>query len=181
MNLQEFMAAQERLKTDRPALEQIVNQGQGRLKSIELAKEALDGLRRCWKDEDPGKYGDHWFLAKDYSLAAPDPDVRSPRITKVEKFWAIEIIDDAVEAQRGRKSRWSSDATERYPVPLGKLADAKQEACPHCQKLTTVVGCYGQTEDSPEGDTWMMELFTLCLACVALESLASRVESGRFA
>ena len=181
MNLQEFMATQERLKTERPTLEQLVAQSQSRLKNMELVSEALDGLRRCWKDEDPGKYGDHWFLVRDYTIDPRSAEfIRSPRIGEVTKFWALETIEDPIEAQRGRKSRWQHDQQERYPVPLGKLADAKQQPCPHCKAAATVVGCYAQTEDSPDGDTWQMELFTLCLACVAIDTFASRMEGNRF-
>jgi hypothetical protein len=182
MNLQEFMAATERLTNERPQLEQLVEQVKNRLKNAEAVQKALAGLRTCWNDGDPGKYGDHWFLVRDYEIDVQAAFRGVRQLAHVDKFWAIEAVDDPIEAQRGRKSRWSFEPNERHPVPLGKLADTKQEPCKHCQQPATLVGRYKQTSDGPFSgdDVWTLEVFTLCLQCVALEPVARRVEGGRF-
>jgi hypothetical protein len=179
MDLQRFMLVQEQLKDGNRRFDELFANARSDREKMLTMYQAMEGLRRCWRDHDPGKYGHHWFLVKDYALAAGEC-WGLKKLDRVEKFWALELVDDAAEAKRCRRTQLYGPADERRPIPTGTLADAKMEPCPHCGTKVAVVGKYHQTEDSPDGDLWQLDLFTLCLTCMSCDNFARQVEELRF-
>ena len=50
--------------------------------------------------------------------------------------------------------------------------------CPNCKKKQPILMWYGQTEDSPEGDTWVKEAFIIC--CEKVHAIKSFARDYRF-
>jgi hypothetical protein len=161
MDIALFMHALERAKRDHDRLEAEIDAKQRELRMRDRVASALRGLRTCWSDDYAGKYGPHWFFVSDYELKRHDGGRTSIRY---EKCWVTALIDDAAKARA---------KAETGRLALVNAAAAKHAACPHCGKDAPVVGRYEQTEDSWSGDTWELELSTLCLPCISLDRLGN--------
>jgi hypothetical protein len=183
MDTKAFSEAVESLKRSTAELEAEINEKSGELCVHRLIAKALNGLRNDWRQGDPGKYGQHWFFVKRYALL---PDTRHGHIAtleRCERFWVREVISNLEAATQGvPMSRPHGGQLERQaPVPLGGFDEAKTEPCrdANCGAPCPVIGCYEQTEDGPDGDTWEIHLYALCLACPTLHPIAKRADEYR--
>ncbi len=171
------------LETARRRMQTEIEDLRRRHDACAAAKEALNGIRRNWRDWlDPGKYGATWFLVKDYELGFVRQHLLRkplPNVRKCEPFFARELVDDLLNAERGLPVPYARPGDPPKPVPLGSLAEAKTRECPHCQQEALVVGCHVQTEDSPEGDAWMLKLCVLCPDCPCLYDLGCAADEYR--
>ncbi len=147
------------------------------------AQQALAGIRRNWRDWlDPGKYGPAWFLVRDYELGYPRRCFSLKALANVrrcEPFFARELVDDLQNAERGLAVPYARPGDPAKPVPLGGLSEAKTRDCPSCGREALVVGCHQQTEDSPEGDAWVLRLYILCPDCPCLYDLGLAADGYR--
>jgi hypothetical protein len=134
-----------------------------------LLKEALNGLRTDWRDDDPGKRDATWFFVRgylldDYSCGSRMAVLRRP--IDVKRFWVDQVVDDLPAARLGRS-------------PIGEFKDVRQVICDG-HGPAWIIGKYDQTFDGPDGDIWQVDLYLLCPSCPKLHHLASRSEGHRF-
>jgi hypothetical protein len=181
MDKQTFSAAIESLERSTAELEADINKKTDELFMRRVIAKALNGLRNDWRQGDPGKHGQHWFFVKRYALL---PDTRYGHIAtleRCERFWVRDVVSNLAAAQEGvPMSRPHGGPLERQsPVPLGDFGEAKTEPCRACGKSCPVIGCYEQTADGPDGDTWEIHLYALCLACPTLHPVAKRGDEYR--
>ncbi len=171
------------LETARRRMQSEIDDLNRRNNACKAAKEALAGIRRSWRDWlDPGKYGPAWFLVRDYELGFPRLYPISkplPNVRRCEPFFARELVDDLRNAERGLVQPYARPGEAPKPVPLGGLSEAKTRDCPSCGSEALVVGCHQQTEDSPEGDAWMLRLYVLCPDCPCLYDLGLAADGYR--
>ena len=153
-----------------------------RAKATKLYMEAITGLATDWRDRDPGKYHPVWFFVKEFD-ATICPNRGTNTVTKCDGFWIASFADDPTQVVIGRpieKSFWSSQAPPPTPVPLGKWKEVAEVDCPKCKHKAIVVGCYEQTDDSAEGDTWELSIHSLCQECLTMSELARSWSDYRF-
>jgi len=149
-------------------------QAQQTLKALEL----LEALRTSWNQPDPGKGTPYVFFVRDYTgdwLHGTEM-----RVTWCDAFFARGFVSDLDRAQEGVRSFPWEGFKKPTAVPLGDFREAKQEPCYVCRKLAYVVGKYWQSCDSPDGDTWSLELLLLCPDCLHVERIGRRSEGYRF-
>lgn len=156
-----FMHAIETAKREGDRLEREIQDKTDELKRRKAFAAALHGLRRSWQDSYAGKYGAHWFFAKDYAVT---PLGNGRTHLDYKKFWIAELATDPSAAR-------AQEAAGK--ITLGTFADAKSVPCACCGAAAPVVGRYEQTEDSYAGDTWELELYALCLPCARLSPLGN--------
>lgn len=130
-------------------------------REIEFFQEAVLRLCVSWKDEDPGKYAAHWHCFKGG-----------------RKSWPRELVDTAAVQEFDDLRITRRPKTD--PTPLAPFAELDRLLCPRCEKEGLDVGCYAQTEDGPDGDTWVKTYYVLCIGCVALSQTDSTPNGHRF-
>lgn len=167
---------------DGPKLEAKSRQAAEAAETANRVADAVRRLRRSWRDSDPGKYGSHWFLVREFQLAE-DPNsgfTGTHRLVWCDRFWPRELIEDAAAAERGIETDGYGRKLDRpIPVALGSFAEAKKEICLGCKTDGLLVGCYEQTYDSCEGDEWEIRLYAMCTACPTLRLVARRADEYR--
>lgn len=163
------MSAKIELERQREVAEIAVRQA----KYFENALHILTRLSKGWYTDSPGKYGVYAFFVRSYSLAEGCVSDSLSRICGCEGFIAEEIVDDLEEAKKGIAP--GCGGGERIPVPLGKLADATTRLCLECGITAYVIGAFYQAFDSPDGDAWEMDLYTLCFECGAVKLFATKM------
>ncbi|MBI3572557.1 hypothetical protein HY091_03465 [Candidatus Kaiserbacteria bacterium] len=115
----------------------------------------LSGLKSSFVGNDPGKNSAAYFFIKSF-------DGRKRRVI------AAEFLGAGFDRSR-----------INYPVV--PLSTVDQHPCSTCGAEQPVIEQYLQTEDSPDGDTWLKEHFVLCFNCNGLFTDIERWESdGRF-
>ncbi|HSD11966.1 MAG TPA: hypothetical protein VLC10_00260 [Patescibacteria group bacterium] len=164
-----FMNAVETAKRDCDRLEREIEDKTGELKRRKAMAAALRGLRQSWNDSYAGKYGAHWFFAKDFSMTVHEKSGR--KHIDYKKFWVTDLVTDPTAARA---------AASAGKISLGTIADAKSAPCACCGRTAPVVGRYEQTEDSFAGDTWELELYTLCLGCTSLSPLGNDFKASYY-
>ncbi|MEY4744237.1 MAG: hypothetical protein RL272_182 [Candidatus Parcubacteria bacterium] len=164
-----FMTAVETAKRDCDRLEREIQDKTDELKRRKSVAAALRGLRTSWNDSYAGKYGGHWFFARSFSVTVHEKSGR--KHIEYEKFWVADLVSDpaAARVQAAAGKIW-----------LGTFADAKSAPCACCGTAAPVVGRYEQTEDSWAGDTWELELYTLCLRCPTLSPLGNDFKASYY-
>jgi hypothetical protein len=153
-----------------------------RAREVELIDKALKGLRRNWRDADPGKYGTHWFFIRDFALKESEQSGWSGvhLLDWCDRFFARDFVDDLAAAERGIEIGSHGQKYDKpHPVPLGALADAAKEICLGCKDDGVLIGSYAQTYDSPDGDEWTITMFALCLRCPTLRPVAKVADEYR--
>ena len=167
---------------DGPKLEAQSRQAAETAETARRVTEAVRRLRRSWRDSDPGKYGSHWFLVRDFQLAE-DPNsgiTGTHRLVWCDRFWPRELVEDLAAAERGIETDgYGRKLDKPIPVALGAFAEAKKEICLGCKNDGALAGCYEQTYDSPEGDEWEIRLYALCTTCPTLRLVARRADEYR--
>ncbi|HTK05498.1 MAG TPA: hypothetical protein VL500_07970 [Candidatus Eisenbacteria bacterium] len=163
-----FMAAAESAKPAIDRVEREIHDKQTELKLRKRMASALRGLRTCWSDGYAGKYGPHWFFVREFSCTLHEKSGR--KHIDYKKFWVTDIVSDPVKFRE-----LAADGKVAY----GTFADAKQAPC-SCGRHVPVIGRYEQTEDSTDGDTWEMELYTFCLHCSSLASLGNDFKASYY-
>lgn len=148
----------------RAALRTEAEAARRRLDAFERIARILRGLRTSWKDEDPGKYGLHVFLATTWEIDLTDG--QRPYLAGVDAFHALELMDGYRE-------------NEPHSGRVERLTGRKVMKCADCGAGLLPVGTYAQVEDSPEGDTWLMQLYELCIRCERLTLIAEKVSGSR--
>lgn len=172
----QFLIASENIKSALRTYEQAAEDARRTAEKYRELDRLLDLLRRSWRHEDPGKYGDHAFFLKGVEFG---PTVASGLhgIAKVEKLWVREMLDDAAAAERGRPARYGGDPVA---VPLGSFSDIAMRDCGNCRCPAPLVGQYRQTYDSPDGDEWRLDIASLCIGCMTVTPVGVRVSEYRF-
>jgi|SRR5687767_3357053 len=163
-----FMAATESAKPEIDRVEREIDEKQRELKLRKTIASALRGLRTCWSDGYAGKYGPHWFFVRDFSMTVHEKSGR--KHIDYKKFWVTSIVSDEVKFRQ-----LAADGK----VPYGTFADAKTAPCA-CGTHVPIIGRYEQTEDSFAGDTWELELYTLCLPCSSLARLGNDFKASYY-
>lgn len=182
MDTTSFSKAIEALERSTTELKNEIRKKSDDLAVRSFVMKALQGLRTGWRDADPGKYGQHWFFVKRY--ATVPADVRHGHFATLERcdrFWVRELVSNPEAAAQGvPMARPHGGPLERKPPPpLGDFGETKKEPCPSCRKESVIIGCYEQTEDGPDGDTWEIHLYALCLGCPGLFPVAKRCDENR--
>jgi hypothetical protein len=176
MNAKEFSAFVESVDARKTAAEAERARQTRIANDMAVLSNVLNRLCRSWRDTDPGKYGPHWFFVKNYKIGTSVDGYGRKFLERVEKIWIQELIDDFDEAKKGRRQ---SSGNALTPVPLGTMCDVAMLTC-SCAGRIPLVGCYEQTEDGPDGDTWVKAIHALCPTCATLTLIACRVEDHRF-
>jgi hypothetical protein len=179
-----------RLTEDRRSVAVMLDRLRERDRFLAETTDLVGRLPRSWRDDDPGKYGDHCFFVRDYVVSADGKVTgldKVPLLEWCDHFHATEVVDDLDAARRGRKDRFRRDTV--IPVPLAPIADAMSArqpvACRFCGSAdagdAVVIGSYAQTCDGPDGDTWCITLYQLCVTdgCGALTPIAQRYDDHR--
>lgn len=163
-----FMAAAEAAKPTIDRIREEIHEREQALRRAELMASALRGLRNCWSDGYAGKYGPHWFFVRDYSMTIHEKSGR--KHIDYKKFWVPSIVRDEAKFR---------EAAAAGKAPMGEFGDAKTAPCA-CGLHVPVIGRYEQTEDSCDGDTWELELYTLCLGCSAIAALGADFKASYY-
>jgi hypothetical protein len=151
-------------KSDIQAVEENIRELEDKRRRLERLIRTVERLRKSWKDEDPGKYGECRFLVSRAWLESTSCQLLVDA-HPIDYFWVPEMADDPEAMRRGRKMDRRGDAL--VPVPLGTLDEAARRPCPHCRSDGLVVGCHDQPDDSQDGnDTWELNLSVLGPACL---------------
>jgi len=142
------------------------------------ALELLEALRTSWNQRDPGKGMPYVFFVRDFSLQWGGG---TPSIAWCDAFFARGFVTDIARAAEGvphyDDHRPARD--KRTSVPLGEFREAKLERCNVCAHASYVVGRHWQSCDSPDGDTWELELLSLCPDCLHVDRIGHRVDGYR--
>ncbi len=163
MDLSKLMSVVEAAPGRIAALEKEIKEREHVRGALRFFHEAIGGLRTCWRDDDPGKGGAHWFC-----------------FHKGKEAWPRELVDvKAVTAHeehhRARMPNWPD-----YAVPLAPFAELDRQPCPGCKQPAIAVCKYQQTYDSPGGDEWAKVYYLLCAECQGLYQVHASQSSGRF-
>jgi len=144
-----------------------------RLEKNRAQQKIITALGSSWKDQDPGKYSDAYFLLDRNGKRAVAKELLPPE---------IEIC--------GSQEQWSDYLRElrfqhRYEmVPpfysVINLKQAKKQRCPRCGKLALLVEHYVQTCDSDVYDEWLKELIIICTHCGQMDTVKKQSKDARF-
>lgn len=181
MDARSFSSAIESLERSTTELKDDIRKKSDDLAVRSFVAKALKGLREDWRQGDPGKYGQHWFFVKRYQVVPASGQLaRFDILEFCERFWVRDLVSNLEAAEQGLPmTRYGSEPLKRIPVPLGDFAEAKIGRCRACGKDSPIVGCYEQTEEGPDGDTWEIHLYALCLGCPGLFPIAKRAGDSR--
>lgn len=163
MDLSNLMAVIEVAPGRIDQLEKEIKEREHARGALQFLQQAVERLRVSWRDNDPGKYGPHWFC-----------------FLKGKKAWPRELVDVKAVVEHERNHRERVPNWPDYAVPLAPFAELKQEPCPGCKQPALIVCRYQQTYDSPGGDEWSKVWYALCADCQGLYPLHADQSSGRF-
>ena len=174
MNLHNLVSSFHTIGATVVAADQAMNEAQKHHAQCVAVKDALRGLRHSWVDESPGKYQNYWFFVRLFDVSGVNR-AGMPIVSHCQACWVREFTADPTAA-----AKKMSESKSALRPPFTQIEAVQTSYCGICQKDGVLVGCYAQTEDTPEGDLWTLTISTLCLSCPALTDIAERTEDDSF-
>jgi len=144
------------------------------IKDLELLQEQwseieqiLAMLPQSWRASDPGKY------QSDYSFIGP---------RLLNRVAVKELLPDGAiftgtekEWREYQREHWHNYDKVPPGIPVLNFMNVYQELCPICGTLQPVIRHHVQTEDSYDGDEWMLRYLVICCGAV---QVITRKEAG---
>jgi len=154
--LSTMVSQADKLKEEKESLEAKLKVMNEKVSMLEKIEESIKGLIKTAKEEEDARR----------KVGAYDPKKGYRTYYDAGKYdtayyFVAEIREDNIIASK-------------------KFKPALYEKCPKCNKKVPLLMWYSQTYDSPEGDTWEKEAFTICLDCKTRHKIKRIARDNRF-